>query len=498
MRTWTRVAVVIAALALVVAPATAQVFPDMSNHPYRRAAERLYAKGVVQRLPDGRFAPDQPLTRLDMAVALARALGIPTVGVRPPEFRDVDQIPVSDRLAVAAASIMGTVSSTKVEVRKGSVVYTLVTDKAVYGPDEYVELSFSIANTGPGKETELLSPERGRLRIKLAERDGMKPGVEGELYTEAGSGQTMTRQKVARIRVLEARFDSSVVEVTEEGTVPIRAGLKVFFLQDAVFDYATTQLYDFIIRDQEGNEVARWSLNRPFQAVERPIALVAGMDIPFKTRWRQLDQNDQPVRPGRYTMTAVHTTKENPTALSISFQRGMISAFPDNTFRPRQPVTRSELAVFVVRALGLEAEALRRAGETLLVADARDIPAGARGSVVIAFDRKMMTPFQDNTFRPSTTATRGEAIFALNVLMEALDRFNYVTGTLREVRGGPPPVVVVEDAQRQIRTHRVGVVSAVYRNDQPVLLLQLRPGDQLKMLKPTDAGDALYIEATGR
>jgi hypothetical protein len=118
--------------------------------------------------------------------------------------------------------------------------------------------------------------------------------------------------------------------------------------------------------------------------------------------------------------------------------------------------------------------------------------------VVIALDRKMFQPLPDNTFHPGRTATRGEAIFALNVLMEVLNRYDYVTATLREVRGGPPPVVVVEDAQKQIRTHRVGVVSAIYRNDQLVLLLQLRPGDQLKMLKPTDAGDALYIEATGR
>jgi hypothetical protein len=132
------------------------------------------------------------------------------------------------------------------------------------------------------------------------------------------------------------------------------------------------------------------------------------------------------------------------------------------------------------------------------VADGRDIPVDVRGSVVIALDRKLMQPFTDNTFRPTRTSTRGEAIFALNVLMEALNRYDFVTATLREVRQGPPPVVVVEDAQKQIRTQRVGVVSAIYRNDQVVVLQQLRPGDQVKMLKPTDAGEVLYLEATGR
>jgi hypothetical protein len=289
-----------------------------------------------------------------------------------------------------------------------------------------------------------------------------------------------------------------VVEIIEQGNVEIKTGLKVLFLQDVLFDYTTTQFHDFIVRDQEGNEIARWSLDRAFVAVDRPVPLAANQTLEFKSRWRQLDQNSQPVRPGRYTLLAMQTTKENPTTLAITFQRGMISAYPDNTFRPRQAVTRADLAVFMVRATGLEAEALRRANDPLQVADAREIPAEARGSVVLAIDRKMIQAFTDNTFRPARTATRGEAIFALNVLMETLNRYDFLTATLREVRQGPPPVVVVEDAQKQIRTQRVGVVSAIYRNDQVVVLQQLRPGDQLKMLRPTGAGEVLYVEATGR
>lgn len=498
MRIVARVIAVLAVLALVAAPAVAQIFTDMANHPSRRAAERLAAKGIVTRLPDGRLAPDEPLTRLDVALFLARTLGIPTGGVRMPDFRDIDQIPPADRVAVAAASVLGTVSATKVEVKRGTVVYTLTANKPVYGPDEQIELTFTIANLGPGRETEVLSADRGRYRIRLTERDGIKVGTEGELYVESRTPQGVTRQTVARVRVVETRLDGSVVEVVEEGTVAIKTGLKVFFLQDVLFDYGTTQFHDFVIRDVEGNEVARWSLNRPFVVLDRPLPLAANQSLKFATRWKQMDQNDQPVRPGRYELIAVHTTKENPTTVQISFQRGMISAFPDNTFRPRQTVTRAELATFMVRAAGLEAEAYRKSNEPLQVADAAEIPTASRGSVVVAIERKMVPPLADNTFRPGRTANRGEAVFALNVMMEILGRYDFVTGTLRETRGGPPPVVVVEDANKQIRSHRVAVVSAVYRNDVPILLLQLRPGDQLRMLRPSDAGEVMYIEATGR
>jgi hypothetical protein len=496
MRIQVRVLAALAVLALVAAPAAAQIFTDMRDHPSRRAAERLAAKGIVTRLPDGRLAPDEPLTRLDLAVLLARTTGLPGSGLRLPDFRDMDQIPPADRQAVAAAVSLGTVSARRVELRKGSVTYTFTVNKVSYAPDETVEMTFTIANEGPGRETVITALDRGRIRVRLSE--GLKAGYEGQLYVETQTPRGPGREVVGRVRVAEVRGDGTLLEMVEPGKVEPKAGLRVFFLQDVWFEYTTSQFHDFIVRDIEGNEVARWSLNRPFQPVDRPWPLAAGAKYVEATRWRQLDQNDQPVRPGRYELVAVHTTKENPTQLVIGFQRGVIGAFPDNTFRPRQPVTRAELATYVVRAMGLAGEAVRKANDPLRIPDAGEVPAEHRGSVVVALERRLVVPGGDGAFRPGRTATRGDAVVALNALMEALGRYDYTTATLREIRGGPPPIVVVEDANKQIRSHRVAVLSAIYRNDQPVLLLQLRPGDQLKMLKPTDAGEVMYIEAVGR
>lgn len=499
MTRYLRVAAVLVLVAAVALPASAQIFTDMTNHPSRRAAERLAAKGIVVRLPDGRFAPDEPLNRLDLAVFLGKVIGVPTGGFRPPDFKDIDQVPPSDRAAVAAAATLGTVGQQKVELRRGTVVYTLAVKKASYAPDEQVEMTFTIANEGPGRATEIIGQAGGKWRIKLNERDGLKPGYEGELYVEAKTAQGTTRETVARVRVTEVRADTSGLEVLDEGKVQMKNGLKVFFLQDAWFDYATTQLYDFVIRDVERNEeIARWSLGRRFAAMDRPLPLAANKMLGETTRWRQLDQNDQPVRPGRYEFIGIHTTKENQTTIVLSYLRGLVSAYPDNTFRPKQPVTRADLAVLMVRALGLESEAIRRANETPRIADLAEIPSEARGSIVVAIDRKIVPALPDNTFRPGRTATRGEAIFALNVLMESMGRYDFQVGTLREIRGGPPAIIVVEDEKKQIVQYRVATQSAMYRNDQPVLMQQLRPGDQLKMLKPSDAGLVMYVEATAR
>lgn len=499
MTRYFRVAAVLALVAILAIPATAQIFTDMTNHPARRAAERLAAKGIVTRLPDGRFAPDEPLNRLDIAVFLGKVIGIPTGGYRLPDFKDIDQVPPADRAAVAAAATLGTVGQQKAELRRGTVLYTLSVKKASYAPDEQIDVTFTIANEGPGHPTEVIGQVGGKWRIKLTDRDGVKPGYEGELYVEAKTAQGTTRETVARVRVAEVRTEGTVLDILDEGKVQIKGGLKVFFLQDVWFDYATTQMYDFIIRDVERNEeIARWSLGRRFQSLDRPLPLAANKSIGETTRWRQLDQNDQPVRPGRYELIGVHTTKENQVTLVLSYLRGVVSAYPDNTFRPKQPVSRADLAVLMVRALGLETEAQRRANETPKIADLGEIPAEARGSIVVAMDRKIVPALPDNTFRPGRTATRGEAIFALNVLMEAMGRYDFQVGTLREIRGGPPAIIVVEDEKKQIVQYRVAPQSAMYRNDQPVLMQQLRPGDQLKMLKPSDAGLVMYVEATSR
>jgi hypothetical protein len=56
-------------------PLFAAPFPDLVGHWSRRYAEVLWARGVIRGLPDGRFAPDRPVTRAEVARLLVMALG---------------------------------------------------------------------------------------------------------------------------------------------------------------------------------------------------------------------------------------------------------------------------------------------------------------------------------------------------------------------------------------------------------------------------------------
>jgi len=292
-------------------------------------------------------------------------------------------------------------------------VYTLTTDKPVYGPTDNLELRFTISNTGT---------------------------------------------------------------------------------TDVKFEFANSQFFDFVIKNTDGVEVARWSLGRAFLPMSVPITLAAGKAFDYATQWKQLDQNDEPVPPGRYELIAVQTTKQDPTTLSLALYRGALPAYPDNTFRPKADVSRLDLAAVIVRAMGLG----ESPAQPPAVSDAAEIPAQSRGTVGVAIEKGLVPAWPDRTFRPAQPATRADVAWALDKVMDQLGRYDFSKGMLKDIRVGTPTLMVIEELNKAQRTFRVARANAVYRNNAVAELKDLHPGDTLLFLKVGDVGDVAYIEAIGK
>lgn len=265
---------------------------------------------------------------------------------------------------------------------------------------------------------------------------------------------------------------------------------------DALFEYANTQFYDFIIRNLDTkDEVARWSLGRSFRPMTEPLRLAKEQKFEFQTLWGQVNQNDRAVPAGRYEVLAIQTTKSNPTMISLIFTKGLLPGYPDHTWRPKHPVTRGEAAAVIVHAIGL--------GEVppsvpLVVSDAAEIPEGLRGAIATAIERKIMLPTTQRTFQAARPVTRAELAWAVDALMELGKRYEFSKGLLKDIAVGTPTLVVIEDERKASRTYRLARAYAIYRNDRVVELKELRPGDTLLLLKLGDVGDVAYIEATGK
>lgn len=395
----------------------AQIYGDMTGKPEQRMLDRLAAKGVFEVPPDRRFRPEERITRLEFALALARAVGLREADRELlPTFRDLDEIPREARGLLSALVNSGTVDQRRAVRRYQTLEVILEANKGTYGPTEPVGLRLSVRNTAS---------------------------------------------------------------------------------RAAELEFATSQTYDFVVRRPDGTEVARWSLGRQFttQGIKLTVSPNQQVVIGETDGWNQVDQNDRPVPPGRYELVGIITTRTNPMSVTIFFTKGFIAGYPDNTFRPRAPVLRAEVAELVCRAAGLEQEALAKRGSPIVSPDAAEVKPEYRGYVAVALERKILLS-RDGRVRPNDPATRLDAAVALDSIMTLLGRYNYVRGKLRSIQVGAPTILQIADGPL-VRNFRVAPYVAVYRNDQPVELRDLKVGDDLAMLLQGEVGDVAYIEAKG-
>ncbi len=411
IRTNLAVALVIAAaVAAAAVPAAATLYSDIQGNAYQKAIEKLAVTGIFPGFPDGTFKPDQPVTRLTTVASLARGLDVKGAGSIP-SYKDLAEIPEDVRPAIVALLNTGAATQQQAEVKRGEIVYRLTTDKAVYGVDDPVDLTFTITNAGK---------------------------------------------------------------------------------EDAKFEFPTTQYYDFVIRRAD-TQIARWSLGQTFVQGGPPLIVAPGRQIAFSTRWLQKDQDSRGVPPGTYQIVAVFPLKDNPVSVALDFQKGLLTTFPDNTFRPNAQVSRAEFAALLVRAMGRQGEATQKAAAPLSIKDAAEVPAPLRGYVAVAIDQKLMPPSAEGTFRPNAPTTRAEAAGALTVVMDALDRFNYVKGTLVSITAGD---ITVSNTAKAVTSYALVPNVAVYKNNKSGAPGDLKPNDRVVLLLTGPRGRAGYIEAT--
>ncbi len=95
---------------------------------------------------------------------------------------------------------------------------------------------------------------------------------------------------------------------------PIKMTVKIFNYtkKDIVFYFNTAQRYNFIIKDEEGNEIWRWSEGRMFaQMLEEEILGPSNSEVIYTAEYRNK------LSPGYYKVTGVFIAQEKPMSGSI-------------------------------------------------------------------------------------------------------------------------------------------------------------------------------------
>jgi hypothetical protein len=167
---------------LLAAPALgAGMFPDVgASHPYLKAIENLASRGIAGGYQDGKFGPDDPVTRQQFAKMIVKTLNLTVTGTEVSPFTDVDAQIGTDPLypskyvAVCAANAItqGVTATT-------FMPYTSITRQQV--------ISMVVRAGGTGLEDPpaewvgalgYSDPNHG-ANIKKAEYNGLLEGLQG-------------------------------------------------------------------------------------------------------------------------------------------------------------------------------------------------------------------------------------------------------------------------------------------------------------------------------
>ena len=95
--------------------------------------------------------------------------------------------------------------------------------------------------------------------------------------------------------------------------------------------------------------------------------------------------------------------------IAQAVEQGIISGYTDETFRASGKVSRVEMTVMLVRALGLPIES----NATLSFADANKVPAWAVPYIAAAYEAGLVKGSGNNMFNPLVEATRAEVVTLL-------------------------------------------------------------------------------------
>ncbi len=140
--------------------------------------------------------------------------------------------------------------------------------------------------------------------------------------------------------------------------------------------------------------------------------------------------------------------------------RGIISGFPDATFRPEVPLTRVQYAAMIAKTYDLPL--------VRIAIDFSDVPSTfwGFGAIVRASEMGFLSGFPDKTFRPGANLTRIQAILGL------------VNGL--QFRGGQPTTLQIYGDRAQIPAYAIDAVATgtqrgmIVNHPNPRLLNPLR------------------------
>ncbi len=216
--------------------------------------------------------------------------------------------------------------------------------------------------------------------------------------------------------------------------------------------------------------------NRPVSRIEAIVAAVRLLGLEDEAK------SDEEMNTKLYFKDADKIYKKYPQTVgyvAVALEHDLF-AENENEIQPDKSADRLWATTLLVKALGLKAEAQASMNADLNFKDARLIPAGSRGYVAVAVEKKLIFGYNDKTFKPFNPVTRAELAALLDRTGEQLPEYNdqSVAGTVSgEVQNNTISIV---NSNGVAQSYAIDPNVFVFRDNAKVDVSELRAGDQVE------------------
>ncbi len=175
----------------------------------------------------------------------------------------------------------------------------------------------------------------------------------------------------------------------------------------------------------------------------------------------------------------------------VAKENGIISGYPDDTFKPSALITRAEITSVLVRALNLS-----RVGDSDSIPevfkDWQEIPVWAADAVISAHNYKLIKGFPDGSFYPEKNATRGETAVLIERVLERLGSEYSFYGIVQSINKTSNLITIDISGQIESFSYKSGI--RVKLSKGYGILSDIKPGQGIYIILD-DNGYVVYIEA---
>lgn len=179
---------------------------------------------------------------------------------------------------------------------------------------------------------------------------------------------------------------------------------------------------------------------------------------------------------------------------SVAYLVKVNAASGTAAFGSHEDATRLYVAVLLVKALGYEAEAHSKMSASLSFKDAHLIPAAMVGYVAAAVDHKLITGYDDRTFKPEKAVKRVEMAVMMGRADGLFDRKDQdeVKGTVKSVDVASSTLTITTRGQE--KSFGVSAEAAIFVDGLEKDLADVLSGMKVEV-KLNAEGKVIYLEA---